>query len=80
VRHPDYFFGNTPEHAFIQPDNLEILLNHLKCAAFELPIEATEKMGEVELPEILAKLAEAGYLHRAGEFITGRRRRIRRTQ
>jgi DEAD/DEAH box helicase domain-containing protein len=25
VRHPDYFFGNTPEHAFIQPDNLEII-------------------------------------------------------
>src|SRR6267154_358334 len=68
VKNPDYFFGNTPEHAFIQPDNLEILLNHLKCAAFELPIEATEKMGEVDLPEILAKLAEAGYLHRAGEF------------
>src|SRR5207253_10130885 len=44
VKHPDYFFGNTPEHAFIQPDNLEILLNHLKCAAFELPIETTEKM------------------------------------
>src|ERR1700730_3654700 len=38
VRNPDYFFGNTPEHAFIQPDNLEILINHLKCAAFELPI------------------------------------------
>jgi len=38
VRHPDYFFGNTPEHAYIQPDNLEILVNHLKCAAFELPI------------------------------------------
>src|SRR5438132_5539079 len=68
VKHPDYFFGNTPEHAFIQPDNLEILLNHLKCAAFELPIETTEKMGEVDLPEILAKLADAGYLHRAGEF------------
>src|SRR5882757_8943038 len=68
VKNPDYFFGNTPEHAFIQPDNLEILLNHLKCAAFELPIEATEKMGDVDLPEILAKLAEAGYLHRAGEF------------
>jgi DEAD/DEAH box helicase domain-containing protein len=68
VRHPDYFFGNTPEHAFIQPDNLEILLNHLKCAAFELPIETTEKMGEADLPELLAKLVEAGYLHRAGEF------------
>jgi DEAD/DEAH box helicase domain-containing protein len=68
VRHPDYFFGNTPEHAFIQPDNLEILLNHLKCAAFELPIEAAEKIGEADLPELLPKLAEAGYLHRAGEF------------
>src|SRR5215467_2461565 len=68
VRHPDYFFGNTPEHAFIQPDNLEVLLNHLKCAAFELPIEATEKMGEVDLPELLPKLAEAGYLHCAGDF------------
>jgi len=68
VRNPDYFFGNTPEHAFIQPDNLEILLNHLKCAAFELPIEATEKMGEADLPELLPRLAEAGYLHRAGEF------------
>jgi DEAD/DEAH box helicase domain-containing protein len=68
VKHPDYFFGNTPEHAFIQPDNLEILINHLKCAAFELPIEATEKMGEAELPEIMPKLVEAGYLHRAGDF------------
>ena len=68
VQHPDYFFWNTPERAFIQPDNLEILLNHLKCAAFELPIEAREKMGDVDLPEILPKLAEAGYLHRAGEF------------
>ncbi len=68
VKHPDYFFGNTPEHAFIQPDNLEILVNHLKCAAFELPIEITEKMGDAELSEILLKLAEAGYLHRAGDF------------
>jgi DEAD/DEAH box helicase domain-containing protein len=68
VRHPDYFFGNTPERAFIQPDNLEILLNHLKCAAFELPIAPEDRFGDVDLPEILAKLAEAGYLHRAGDF------------
>jgi DEAD/DEAH box helicase domain-containing protein len=52
VRHPDYFFGNTPEHAFIQPDNLEILLNHLKCAAFELPIAPGERFGEVDLPDL----------------------------
>jgi len=67
VRHPDYFFGNTPEHAFIQPDNLEILINHMKCAAFELPIAPGERFGAVDLPDICARLAEAGYLHLAGE-------------
>jgi DEAD/DEAH box helicase domain-containing protein len=67
VRHPDYFFGNTPEHAFIQPDNLEILINHLKCAAFELPITPNEKFGDADLPDLCARLAEAGFLHLAGE-------------
>jgi DEAD/DEAH box helicase domain-containing protein len=67
VRHPDYFFGNTPEHAFIQPDNLEILINHLKCAAFELPIAPGEKFGDVDLRDLCARLAEAGFLHFAGE-------------
>ena len=38
VEHPDYFFGRSPEHACINADNLEILLGHLKCAAFELPL------------------------------------------
>ncbi len=67
VRHPDYFFGNTPEHAYIQPDNLEILINHLKCAAFELPIAPGEHFGEVDIPDLCARLAEAGYLHLAGD-------------
>ena len=67
IRHPDYFFGNTPEHAFIQPDNLEILINHLKCAAFELPIHPEEKFGAVDLADLCARLAEAGYLHPAGD-------------
>jgi DEAD/DEAH box helicase domain-containing protein len=67
VQHPDYFFGNTPEHAFIQPDNLEILINHLKCAAFELPVKADEHFGEVDVPDLCARLAGAGFLHRAGE-------------
>jgi len=67
VRHPDYFFGRSPEHAFVQPDNLEILLNHLKCAAFELPIKAGEAFGSVDLPDLCDRLAEAGFLHRTGE-------------
>jgi DEAD/DEAH box helicase domain-containing protein len=67
VRNPDYFFGNTPEHAFIQPDNLEILVNHLKCAAFELPIKPDDKFGGADVSDLCTRLAEAGFLHRAGE-------------
>jgi DEAD/DEAH box helicase domain-containing protein len=66
VRHPEYFFGRSPEHAFVQPDNLEILVNHLKCAAFELPIAPEEKFGGVDVPALCQRLAEAGFLHRSG--------------
>ena len=66
VQHPDYFFGRSPEHAYVQPDNLEILVNHLKCAAFELPLAQDEHFGNVNLPELFERLAEAGFLHRSG--------------
>ena len=66
VQHPEYFFGSSPEHAHIQPDNLEILVNHLKCAAFELPISPDEKFGNVDVPELCEQLRRAGFLHRAG--------------
>jgi DEAD/DEAH box helicase domain-containing protein len=66
VQHPDYFFGRSPEHAYVQPDNLEILINHLKCAAFELPVSPDERMGGVDLQQLCERLAEAGYLHRSG--------------
>src|SRR6202171_2717458 len=67
VQHPDYFFARSPEHAFVQPDNLEILVSHLKCAAFELPIATSETFGGADLPELCERLAEAGFLHRTGE-------------
>jgi DEAD/DEAH box helicase domain-containing protein len=66
VQHPDYFFGSSPEHAHIQPDNLEILVNHLKCAAYELPLSPEERFGNVELPELCERLGEAGFLHKSG--------------
>ena len=66
VQHPDYFFGRSPEHAYVQPDNLEILVNHLKCAAFELPLAPDERFGDVDLPALCQRLAEAGFLHRSG--------------
>jgi DEAD/DEAH box helicase domain-containing protein len=67
VQHPDYFFGSSPEHAHIQPDNLEILVNHLKCAAFELPLSPEEHFGNVDLADLCERLAEAGFLHKSGD-------------
>ena len=66
VQHPEYFFGRSAEHAYIQPDNLEILVNHLKCAAFELPITPDEVFGSADLRELCARLAQAGFLHPSG--------------
>jgi DEAD/DEAH box helicase domain-containing protein len=39
LRHPDYFFAQSPEHAVVDPDNPYVLAKHLKAAAFELPLE-----------------------------------------
>jgi len=63
VEHPDYFFDRPPEHAYINPDNLEILLGHLKCAAFELPLGDGEKFGAHETKPLCQFLQEAGFLH-----------------
>ncbi|MGH9862904.1 MAG: DEAD/DEAH box helicase [Candidatus Acidiferrales bacterium] len=67
VQNPDYFFGRSPEHAHINPDNLEILVSHLKCAAFELPLEAGEPFGAADLGTLCEFLAERGFLHRASD-------------
>jgi DEAD/DEAH box helicase domain-containing protein len=63
VRHPEYFFGASPEHALVNPDNLHILLDHVKCAAFELPFADDEVFGTINVQEILSVLAEEGFVH-----------------
>jgi len=63
VRHPSYFFDASPEHALVNPDNLQILVDHIKCAAFELPFASTETFGRENLQEILGILAEEGLVH-----------------
>ena len=65
VRNPEYFFGATPEHALINPDNLHILLDHVKCAAFELPFSDDESFGKESVQEVLAVLGEEGFVHHA---------------
>jgi len=66
VRNPSYFFDASPERALIDPDNLHILVDHVKCAAFELPFSATEQFGRHDLQEVLGILAEQGLVHRTG--------------
>ena len=64
VRHPDYFFDAPPEHALINPDNLHILVDHVKCAAFELPFTTSEQYGRHDVQEVLGVLAESGFVYR----------------
>ena len=45
IQNPDYFFRASPEHALVQPNNLYIVLSHIKCAAYELPFEEGERFG-----------------------------------
>jgi DEAD/DEAH box helicase domain-containing protein len=45
ARHPQYFFERSPEQALINPDHLLILLQHLRCAMFELPFQKGEGFG-----------------------------------
>ncbi|CAG0934372.1 RNA helicase CrhR [Thermoflexales bacterium] len=63
ITHPRYFFERSPEHGLVAPDNLVILSNHLKCAAFELPFEAGEQFGRfAQTDELLEALVEEGLL------------------
>jgi DEAD/DEAH box helicase domain-containing protein len=67
VRNPSYFFDASPERALIDPDNLHILVDHIKCAAFELPFTAAEAFGRHDVQEILGLLAEQGLVHLSGD-------------
>jgi len=70
VTHPEYFFGKSPENALINPNNITILLNHMKCASFELPFSEGEMFGSVETDDVKAMLEylqEEGIVQRMGE-------------
>jgi DEAD/DEAH box helicase domain-containing protein len=66
VAHPDYLFGTPPEHARINPDNPFILVNHLKCATFELPFDSEGRFADVDARRYLAALEDESLLHQAG--------------
>jgi DEAD/DEAH box helicase domain-containing protein len=67
IQHPEYFFEHNPENGLINPNNLYILLSHIKCAAFELPFRDGERFGDQPVAEILAYLQESGVVHHVGD-------------
>ncbi|AZR73360.1 ATP-dependent helicase [Anoxybacter fermentans] len=66
ITHPEYFFSHPTEHGLINPNNLVILLSHIKCAAFELPFVDGEVFGVETTQEILEYLAEEKILRHVG--------------
>jgi DEAD/DEAH box helicase domain-containing protein len=63
--HPEYLFDSSPEHGLVNPDNLHVLLNHLRASSFELPVPADEPFGIPETPMLLDVLQEDGWIRRA---------------
>jgi DEAD/DEAH box helicase domain-containing protein len=65
--HPEYLFDSSPEHGLVNPDNLHVLLNHLRASAFELPVPAAERFGIEETPTLLDVLQEDGWIRHADD-------------
>ncbi|WP_432355155.1 DEAD/DEAH box helicase [Sporosarcina sp. A2] len=67
IEHPDYLLGGSPEEAHIHPDNIVILMDHLRCASFELPFSVEDQYAEFDVQQLLEFLASEGVLVLAGE-------------
>ncbi|HEX8941290.1 MAG TPA: DEAD/DEAH box helicase, partial [Candidatus Limnocylindrales bacterium] len=67
IHHPEFLLASPPEEARLDPDNLHVLLAHIRAAAFELPFEPGEVFGPAAADDLLAFLAESGHVRQAGD-------------
>jgi DEAD/DEAH box helicase domain-containing protein len=65
--HPDLLFESSPEEARLDPENLHILLAHLRAATFELPFEPGDRFGQNPADDLLAFLGEEGHVRLAAD-------------
>jgi DEAD/DEAH box helicase domain-containing protein len=69
MQHPEYILDRSPELGLIDPNNLLILLQHIRCAAFELPFNSGDRFGNLD-PELLGGLVDvlvqAQEMHQTG--------------
>jgi DEAD/DEAH box helicase domain-containing protein len=71
IRHPEYVIDQSTEQALINPNNPLLLLQHLRCAIFELPFHPGDSFGSLTWTTIEAYL---DVLHLSGEIhISGNR-------
>ncbi|NHN30728.1 DEAD/DEAH box helicase [Paenibacillus agricola] len=63
IQNPEYFFDRSPESARINPENLIILVDHLRCAAYEIPFKRGEEFGPLDVTDIMEYLVEERVLH-----------------
>ncbi len=67
IQHPEFIFERSPEHALINPDNLMLLIDHVRCAVFELPFQADEALGACPFTaDVLQLLTEQGDIQQQG--------------
>ncbi len=66
VSNPEFFLGASPEAARIAPDQMLILLDHVRCAAFELPFRQGETFGGQQVDQFLEYLESEGVVHSDG--------------
>ena len=67
IHHPEFLLEGTPEEARLDPDNLHVLLAHLRAATFELPFEPGEVFGPGRPDDLLAFLAEERQVRQADD-------------
>ena len=67
IHHPEFLLAGSPEEARLDPDNLHVLLAHLKAATFELPFEPGEVFGPAPADDLLAFLAEERHVRQAAD-------------
>ncbi|HEU4334256.1 MAG TPA: DEAD/DEAH box helicase [Candidatus Eisenbacteria bacterium] len=63
MRHPEYFFAQSPENAVLDPENPYVLASHLACAAYEIPLSPEDEvLFGTRAPRLSALLEEEGTL------------------
>jgi DEAD/DEAH box helicase domain-containing protein len=65
IQHPEYFFSRSPENGYIDPDNIFITTDQLKCAVFELPFAEGETFGKGSR-DLLEYLCGEGVIRHTG--------------